>query len=544
MDILVRHNRGLEVISNKNVVFNKEINSRELFVRCSQYSHNGKYFAFCDSTNTYILNSETKDVITSEPLQKIQSIIFSPNDNIMVTWEPYVVYGRSKPGEGPRKPNPNLRFWRCSDGECIVITVAEKNIIWQPQWTSDEKYALRLLGSELLVYENNSFERYSWKKTFKKVSNFKVSPGEAPIFALYHQNKGSEPARVEIRRIDKDFSLISTRTLFKSDRVSLKWNSKGSALLCQVFIEVDESNKNYYGEQSLYLLTLGSDNGIRLALDKEGPIYGAEWNPTGVEFAVCYGYMPSKLSVFNLKGDVIFAFPDGHRNEIYYNPFGSIIAACGFSNLSDGRMEFWDTKKKTLISVIERPNTTLFSWASDGQHFLSATCAPRMRMDNGYTITHYTGKNIMDKNYESPNELWEVQFRPSQANKFKEFEIQKGSTNLSTKKKENHPLDKLVNSVSSSVKKSVYIPPHLRKTTTDGKSVGRVLTKEEIANANNKPIKSDKEKKIFNLQKKIEDTLKLKEKADSGEKLQVNQICKIQKLDEFMAELAKLKMEV
>uniref|UniRef100_A0A0N4ZWX7 Eukaryotic translation initiation factor 2A n=1 Tax=Parastrongyloides trichosuri TaxID=131310 RepID=A0A0N4ZWX7_PARTI len=537
----VRHNGGLEILSNDKVVYEKEIISRDLHVRCSQYSHNGKYFAYCDSINTLIINAETKKEIVSEPLSKTQSILFSPNDNIMVTWEPYVVYGKSKPGE-ERKPNPNLRYWRVSDGQCLVVTVAAKDTIWQPQWTADENYAIRFLGSEILVYENNSFERYVWKKSFKKLGNFKISPGQTPIIAMYHEDKTNEPARVEIRRIDKDFSILSTRTLFKSDKVSLKWNSKGNALLCQVFIEVDKSNKNYYGEQHLYLLTLGGDNGIRVTLDKEGPIYAAQWNPNGIEFAVCYGYMPSKVSMFNLKGDITWSLPDGHRNEMYYNPFGNILVVCGFSNISSGLMEFWDTNKKTLISKIERPDTTLFSWAPDGQHFLTATCAPRLRTNNGYIITHYTGKNIISRNFESPKEIWEVILRPSPMNKHKEFAIEKGSTQLSNKKKEEHPLDKLVNSGSVCATKSAYIPPHLRKKTVDGKVAGTLKAKGKSLEAG-KPLRNEKDKKIFNLQKKIDDTLKLKEKADSGETLQPNQLLKIEKLGEFYTELEKLKME-
>ena len=51
----------------------------------------------------------------------------------------------------------------------------------------------------------------------------------------------------------------------------------------------------------------------------------------------------------------------------------------------------------------------------------------------------------------------------------------------------------------------------------------------------------DKEKEIRKLQKKLDDIEKLKARLAKGENLEVNQMQKIDKLDELVAEMKKLK---
>uniref|UniRef100_A0AC35TN40 Eukaryotic translation initiation factor 2A n=1 Tax=Rhabditophanes sp. KR3021 TaxID=114890 RepID=A0AC35TN40_9BILA len=551
----VKHSKGIDIHCDGEVVFTKL--TYENYIRCMQYSNTGKYILYCDSVDTVLLNADDKTIIKSLPLPKIQNAIFSPKDTYVVTWEPYVIYGRPKPGEAERKPNPNLRFWRCDTGENLLITSCGRDMIWQPQWTADESVCLRLVGSELMVIKDEKFDRNCFKKVFKNIGCFKVSPGEAPLVAFYQKDSGNEPGRCEIRRIDKDFSLLSQRTIFKSDKAVLKWNSKGNAVLCTAISEVDASNKNYYGEQSLYLVTLQSDSSMKVTLDKEGPIYNAEWNPQGNEFAVCYGFMPSRVTVFNMRGDKAWKIKDDHINEIYYNPFGNILVVCGFSNIAAGTMEFYDTTKKEMISHLERPNTTAFTWAPDGQHFINATCAPRMRQDNSYTISHYTGKQICNVAFETGHEVWGVQFKQATPSKQKVFTIEKGSTKIVPKKAGAvHVVDKLIDQgIISTASKSAYIPPHLRKKTAETatgdapKAKGGLTQKGEkkrttSSSSSNDAIKNENSKILFRLQKKVNDILAIKEKFDKGETLQDNQIVKLSKLDAVTEDLENFKLSI
>lgn len=65
-------------------------------------------------------------------------------------------------------------------------------------------------------------------------------------------------------------------------------------MLVTATADVDKSDKSYYGVSHLYVLSAQGDN-FQVPLDKEGPLHAVQWNPTGREFCVCYGFMPSKV---------------------------------------------------------------------------------------------------------------------------------------------------------------------------------------------------------------------------------------------------------
>ena len=66
----------------------------------------------------------------SAELSKTQTILFSPQDNYMVTYEPYVVYGsRLKEDGSMKKPEPNLRFWHLPDGALLATHIADIQVI-------------------------------------------------------------------------------------------------------------------------------------------------------------------------------------------------------------------------------------------------------------------------------------------------------------------------------------------------------------------------------------------------------------------------------
>lgn len=91
--------------------------------------------------------------------------------------------------------------------------------------------------------------------------------------------------------------------------------------------------------------------------------------------------MPAKATFFNLKCDATFEVDEGDKNSIYYNDFGTLVILAGFGNLS-GRTEIWDVAKKKLISTIRAPDTTHLEWSPNGELFVTATLAPRLRVGN------------------------------------------------------------------------------------------------------------------------------------------------------------------
>jgi translation initiation factor 2A len=79
------------------------------------------------------------------------------------------------------------------------------------------------------------------------------------------------------------------KTFFKAERAQIRWNTLGTQVLVFTQTDVDNSNKSYYGETNLYLLSAAGNFDCRVTLDKEGPIHDFSWSPNSKEFIVTYG---------------------------------------------------------------------------------------------------------------------------------------------------------------------------------------------------------------------------------------------------------------
>lgn len=84
------------------------------------------------------------------------------------------------------------------------------------------------------------------------------------------------------------------------------------------------------------------------------------------------------------------------------------MLVAGFGNLQ-GQMDIYDREKMTKITTIEASNASVCEWSPDGQHILTATTSPRLRVDNGVKIWHFTGALMY---LEELTELYNVYWRP------------------------------------------------------------------------------------------------------------------------------------
>ncbi len=66
------------------------------------------------------------------------------------------------------------------------------------------------------------------------------------------------------------------------------------------------------------------------------------------------------------------------------------------------------TYMSSQVSKPVAPDATHFSWCPDGEHVVTATCSPRLRVSNGFKIWHYTGSVLHKQNTAAGSELWEV----------------------------------------------------------------------------------------------------------------------------------------
>lgn len=143
--------------------------------------------------------------------------------------------------------------------------------------------------------------------------------------------------------------------------------------------------------------------------DKEGPIHDVAWSPDSKEFGVVYGFMPAKTTLFDARANVVHQLPSGPRNTILFSPHARFVLVAGFGNLQ-GQIDVYNRQAgMKKIVTIESSNPSICEWSPDGRHILTATTSPRLRVDNGIMVWHYTGELMYKADME---ELYHVCWRP------------------------------------------------------------------------------------------------------------------------------------
>ena len=189
----------------------------------------------------------------------------------------------------------------------------------------------------------------------------------------------------------------------------MKWNSLGTSILVLAQTDVDKSNKSYYGETTLYLLSSNGTVDARVTLDKEGPIHDVSWSPNGKEFGVIYGYMPAKTTIFSHRAVAQHSFAISPRNTIIFSPTGRFVLVAGFGNLA-GQIDVYDLQKDyRKVCTIESGNPSVCQWSPDSRYIMTATTSPRLRVDNGVKLWHVGGSIMYN---EDMVELYNVSWRP------------------------------------------------------------------------------------------------------------------------------------
>lgn len=172
--------------------------------------------------------------------------------------------------------------------------------------------------------------------------------------------------------------------------------------------DVDKSGKSYYGETNLYLVGLdGTFDGL-VELDKEGPIYDFAWSPISREFTVCYGYMPARTQMFDLKAKPVYSFGESPRNTLVYQPQGKLLLSAGFGNLAGG-IDIWDVSTRNKVAEFKASNASHCEWSPCGRYVLTATLSPRLRVDNGVKVWWCNGQLLHIQPIE---ELYQASFAP------------------------------------------------------------------------------------------------------------------------------------
>jgi len=165
-------------------------------------------------------------------------------------------------------------------------------------------------------------------------------------------------------------------------------------------MEVDDTGKSYYGGANLYFVRADGEETALVASADSGPIHDVQWSPTQDEFVMLHGELPCPAALYEgKKGSKRMDFGTGHRNTIRWNPFGRFFVLGGYGQLL-GDTDFWDKPGKQLMGSRRMECCVVSGWAPDGRHFLTATTAPRMRVDNKIELFDYLGAPLGKLEYD------------------------------------------------------------------------------------------------------------------------------------------------
>ncbi|KAI5475647.1 hypothetical protein MNV49_001064, partial [Pseudohyphozyma bogoriensis] len=375
----------------------------EISSRTYKYSLDGRFFASASSTGVTITDAHSGALVSELPLKLAIDISFSPLGTQISTWERQIKMEDGQPG------HKNMKVWDVATGAELIGWGQKSLEGWALQYTADESKAVRVVTNEVQVYDPKDFAKGVVDKLrLEGVASCQVSPGPNPNVALFISEKKGAPASVKIHSLALLSVPSASKTFYKSDKITMKWNKAGTQLLFLTATEVDKTGKSYYGETNLYMMSAAGNLDSKVTLDKDGGIHDFTWSPNDNEFAVTYGYMPAKTVIFDKRAKPIHDFGMHPRNFLSYNPQGRLLCIAGFGNLA-GQVDIWDRKTMKKVCTIDAPNTSHCEWSPDGRFLLCATLSPRLRVDNGMRIFHYTGSLV---HVESLEELYQASWRP------------------------------------------------------------------------------------------------------------------------------------
>jgi len=336
----------------------------------------------------------------------IRMFYFSPLGNYIVTYERY-----------SKETGDNVGLFDTRTGELkwsfILKKLTEMN--WPPlKWTSAETHCCRMVQDAITIMPGNCQRDAGIERLeVKGAVAFEVAPrgagSAAPCVAVVVGESKGAPASCQVYRLDNLSRPTARKSFYKVQTVKMCWNNTGSAVLVLTSMEVDDTGRNYYGNTNLYFMRDdGSEDSI-VASAGDGPVHDVQWSPVQDEFLLLHGDLPCVISLHEgKKGSKRMEFGRGHRNTIRWNTFGRFFMVGGFGQLL-GDTDFWDKPGKQPLGSTRMECCVVSAFGPDGRTFLTATTAPRMRVDNKIQLFDYGGNVMCTLPFE---ELYLASWRP------------------------------------------------------------------------------------------------------------------------------------
>lgn len=225
-----------------------------------QVSHETGLVMISNQEGALLKNArDSYKTVFSAKMKHVVGLDVSPLGNFFVTYQ-------RPTGESGEK---NLKVWRVSDASAPVFAQPQKQAsqdMWPLyQFDENEEHMYRSVANEVHAIKCADFAGgISKKLRVKGLASFGISRGKEPKIAVYVPEVKGAPGSVQVYDISTDFSSAKAdapptpcarRSFYRSSEAKLMWNATGNALLAWAFSDVDKTNQNYFGEQSLHYLS-------------------------------------------------------------------------------------------------------------------------------------------------------------------------------------------------------------------------------------------------------------------------------------------------
>lgn len=497
-----------------------------------QYNQDGTVLAYSTSKEVFVMrvDEEGAERLLCQVPVEAMDFSLSPSGRHLTTF--CSPAGSNLTTGEAASTEPNMHIWRIDleSGQLRQLGgfLHRHQNSWEVQWTADENFFARIVGSEVRFYRSEDPSKVAFKVQEDNLTAFSLSPDAYPKVAVFVKEAKGEPASIKIFLLPSVQKPIAKKYFYKADKIQFQWSPTGKHLLALTHTDVDSTGQSYYGENNLYFMSGDGSFDCRVSLDKSGPVHDVAWGTRGDEFIACYGYMPSKMTLFNLKCEAAFEFPVESKNHVRYSPAGNLVLFGGFGNLA-GYVEVWTRSGTTLRRVghLQSPSSSICEWAPSGHAIITATVTPRLRVDNGFKIWSWQGRLLEHRTFP---ELYQVTWRPNPVPKaYPLVDFSKAALQQTA----------LPAEAEAAPKKQAYVPPALRNRQTSAPPSKAAPAKPAVAVqlATISSGLSNREKNIRKLQKKLEQIRELKAKLADGAQLELNQLDKISMEYEVVREL-------
>uniref|UniRef100_A0A0E0K252 Translation initiation factor beta propellor-like domain-containing protein n=1 Tax=Oryza punctata TaxID=4537 RepID=A0A0E0K252_ORYPU len=416
LDILVREPDGFSVWSGPPYPTGSAPPVRLPKTACSAtyFSRDGsRLLATVASASATVYDCRTLSVVRLFELPGLLAAALSPAGTFLQTFQK-----SSSPQE------KNVTVWHV-DTATALYQHYQKNMskaTWpMVQFSADESVACRMMTNEIQFFD---------PKDFTKGFVYKIRmPGIAAM------QLASAPGSHVAGFVPEAKLVFRSFLVTRMHRVKLLHGSTGLLVLAQA--DVDKTNQSYYGETKLnYLTTDRAFEGIVPLI------------------------MPARATIFNKKCNPLLELGEGPYNTIRWNPKGR-----WFGNLP-GDMAFWDYSEKKLVGKTKAECSVTSEWSPDGRHFMTATTAPRLQIDNGIKIFDHNGSLQFKKMFEK---LYQADWKPEAPEKFgdiADLTTSLGSIKIEEMKKQAQGSKSAQTSskvpANIAAKPTAYRPPHAK----------------------------------------------------------------------------------